>query len=121
MNWTSINRRKRLYIIAAVILLLGWSAALIIYLNAGDDARGPDDEGRVIEMRGRGSKMYRHDLESYGGKWSVAADDLVAWFEGLWEGRSLAATVAFIAGSVALGIFIVARHTPAEGRKSGGA
>jgi hypothetical protein len=119
MNWTSINRRKRLYVIAAVILLLGWSAALIIYLNAGDDVR-PDDEGRVIEMRGRGSKMYRHDLESYGGRWSVVADDMIAWFEGLWEGRSLAATVAFIAGSAALGIFIVARHTPADGRGPGG-
>lgn len=36
MNWTAIDRRKRLYIMAAIILLAGWSAALLIYLNPGE-------------------------------------------------------------------------------------
>ncbi len=116
---TALDKRKGLYLISAIILLVGWSVALLIYLNAGDDAGGPDDEGHIIEMRGRGSKMYRHDLEAYGGRWSVVADDMIAWFEGLWKGRSLAVTVAVITGFVALLAFMVARHTPEDGRGSG--
>jgi hypothetical protein len=40
------------------------------------------------------TKLYRHDLEVYGGRANVLADDFREWFAGLWHGRTLAFTVA---------------------------
>jgi hypothetical protein len=59
----------------------------------------------------RGSKPYVRQLERFGGKASVLFDQFNRWFAGLWEGRQLGITVAWITIVLAGGIFIVARRS----------
>lgn len=58
--------------------------------------------------------MYRHQLERYGGKASVIFDDFNRWFAGLWQGKSLAKTVAWVSVLVSLGIYLFANSLPSE-------
>jgi hypothetical protein len=100
-----MDRRTRLRLGALVILALGLASALGIYL-AADDAPG---SAALAEVRG--SKPYVRQLERFGGKASVMFDQFNRWFAGLWEGRQLGITVAWITIVVAGGIFIVARRS----------
>ena len=90
----------RFYLIGAAILLVGLSAALAIYLKAAD---GPLDvlgyefvDGTAYAVDPADSKMYRHQLERFGGKSALFADDLNRWFTSLWHGKGLAKTVALL-------------------------
>ena len=100
-----MDRRTRLRLGALVILALGLASALGIYLAADD----PPASAALAEMRG--SKPYVRQLERFGGKASVLFDQFNRWFAGLWEGRQLGITVAWITVVVAGGIFIVARRS----------
>ena len=110
------NLRTRLYFITAMILLAGLGSAVLIYVRAGDDSQGvlgyEAVGGRVYPISPEDSKMYIHDLELYGGKSNVLADQFMRWFAGLWHGRSLAFTVACIAIFISIGVFLVAHHLP---------
>jgi len=102
MKWKSAELQTRLYLIAAGILLAGLVSAVLIYVtaeNASDNA--PDFEN---------SKLYIHDLELYGGKANVLANELRNWFVGLWHGKSLAYTIACLTLVISFGIFFVANH-----------
>ena len=104
-----ITRRLKCYLTAAAILFAGLVAALAIYLNAPDaspDALGYRFvDGVAYEIQPGDSKMYRHDLEVFGGKAAVFADELDRWFSGLWKGKRLAKTVAILSLVLALGFF----------------
>ncbi|HMK48678.1 MAG TPA: hypothetical protein VK435_01375 [Thermodesulfovibrionales bacterium] len=91
----------RLYVIALVILLAGLGSATVIYLTA--------ESGSDQVVGYENSKRYMHDLELYGGKANVLANELERWFAGLWQGRSLAFTVAFISIFLASVFFLSAR------------
>ena len=57
MKWNITNLHKRLYLIAAIILVLGLGSAILIYVaaeNASDNVLGYEPEN---------TKMYLHDLE----------------------------------------------------------
>src|SRR5262249_9720949 len=60
------------------------------------------------------TKTYRRDLQRLGGGAAVLADDLQRWFAGLWRGRSLAVTLAWITGFASLGLFLLARQIPSD-------
>lgn len=96
--------KRRLYLIAVVILLVGLSSATLIYLTAADDS------GSSLVDEFEGSKKFKHDLELYGGKWNVVANDFINWFEGLWHGKSLAFTIACITIFISFGFFFAARR-----------
>jgi hypothetical protein len=81
-------------------------SSVFIYLTADDVT----ENSLVREFEN--SKVYRHELEAYGGKLSVVSNEIIRWFEGLWQGRSLAFTVAAITFIAALGVFIVACGMP---------
>ncbi len=108
------NLQKRLYLITAVILLVGLGSAVLIYLKAGDSQRGvlgyEAAGGEVYPISPEDSKMYKHDLELYGGKMNVLADEFMRWFSGLWHGRTLAFTVAGITVVISFVLFFVARN-----------
>ena len=108
MKWEITNLQTRLYLITAIILLVGLGSALLIYLTAGDAS----ENMAIYEFEH--SNKYRHDLELYAGKWNVLADEFTRWFDGLWHGKSLAFTVACITVFISLVIFIVAYHLPAD-------
>ena len=80
------------------------ASALGIYLAAADDA----GNAALAEMHG--SKPYVHQLERFGGKAAVMFDQFNRWFAGLWEGRQLGVTVAWITIVVAAAMFLVARR-----------
>jgi hypothetical protein len=108
------DRKTLLYIIAAVTLLIGAGSAVLIYINADNN---PDRVlgyevwgGTAYPVAPEDSKVYMHDLELYGGKANVLADEFIAWFNGLWHGRSLAVVVACLAVTVSAGFFFAANH-----------
>jgi hypothetical protein len=101
---------KRLYLIAAIILVLGLGSAIMIYLtaeNASDSVLGYEPEN---------SKMYLHDLELYGGKANVLANDFMRWFAGLWHGTSLAFTIACITLFISFWVCFVANRLPSHSK-----
>ncbi len=107
MKWKNTNTPTRLRLAAAFTLLVGLVGSVSIYLTAADVS----DSDLVNEFEN--SNMYRHDLELYGGKANLLANDFRQWFDGLWHGKTLAYTIAVIAVIVALAIFFVAHHMPA--------
>jgi hypothetical protein len=109
MPWTKLTRSLRLYLIGAAILLAGLLGAGSIYLTAADDqgdALGYEFiDGQAYAIHASDSKMYRRELERFGGKAAIFADDLNRWFSGLWHGKRLATTVAVLATLLALFFF----------------
>jgi len=108
-------------ICSVVIAVVGLSAALAIYLTVGAGSE-PDENFQILIVDGQiyriplaDTKLYRRDLQRFGGNAAVVFDDLTRWFAGLWRGRSLAITVACITGFVSLGFAVLARNTPPDG------
>jgi hypothetical protein len=112
MTWKNLKPQKRLRIIGGIILLVGLISAIAVYLVAEQSAAsavGYDFiDGQAYGISPGSSKRYVHDLEVYGGKAAVLADDFNRWFSGLWQGTSLAYTIAFLSTVTALGFFFVA-------------
>jgi len=106
---TPNKRAKRLYLIAVIILLLGLGGAILVYLTS-EDAPG----GGVLGYEPENSKAYMHDLELYGGKANVLAYGFLRWFDGLWHGRSLAFTIAFITICIFFGFLFIANRFPSH-------
>lgn len=84
------------------ILLVGLASAALVYVFASDDSSAGAAD------RITGAKMYQHNLELMGGKAAVYADRFDRWFASLWQGRTLAYTVAVIAIAIAVACFWVA-------------
>jgi hypothetical protein len=113
------RKEMLLFLVSAAILLAGIGSAVAIYLAADDEADG----AQAYEVAGKylypamheRSKRYQHDLEMYGGKAAVLADDINRWFDGLWRGRSLAVTVACISVLLSFGFFVAARNAHPDG------
>ncbi len=83
------SAQERRNTIAAALLTAGLLASGVLYVRAtrfgGDAGERADD-----------SKVYLRQMEVYGGTANVLASELREWFAGLWTGRSLAFTVAFL-------------------------
>jgi hypothetical protein len=113
MKWGKTNLQTSLYLISTIVLLVGLSSSLWIYLMAENDSKqvlGYEIVGgNAYLITPDNSKKYVHDLELYGGKANVLANELMSWFVGLWHGKSLAFTIACISIFISLGIFFVAR------------
>jgi hypothetical protein len=112
--------RTFLHIISALILVVGSISAFLIYHSAvnepADDSGYEVIGGFIYPGGGASNKRYVHDLQLYGGKSAVLADDFVRWFSGLWHGTNLAYTVGVITLIVSFLIFIVGNnvHVPAK-------
>ena len=110
MKWKNRSLRTRLYLITAIILLVGMGSTILIYLtaeNASDD---------ILVHQFENSKKYRHDLELIGGKANVLAVQFCNWFAGLWHGKSLAFITACITVLISFGLFFVAYHLPSDSK-----
>ncbi len=128
MKWKNINLRASLYILSALILLVGAASAVMIYRAAMNDSNsdaGYEVIGGFIYPSSENSKKYVHDLQLYGGNAAVLADEFMRWLAGLWHGTSLAFTVAFIALFISFVVFVAANNVPvgltsvAPGEKAG--
>jgi hypothetical protein len=102
-----VNQMKRCYLVTAGILLAGLGAAMAIYLTAGEI---PDNPFAEYEN----SKRFSHEVQRMGGKMALVANDLTAWFAGLWQGRQLAWTVACLTIVIAAGYYLIASDVKPE-------
>ena len=116
MKWKITDLHICFNLISAIILLVGLGSAVLIYQSAETDLSsvlGYEIAGEsVYPIMPENSKMYKHDLELYGGKAAVLADEFRRWFVGLWHGKSLAFAVAFISIFISFVIFFAANHLP---------
>ncbi|HET6515546.1 MAG TPA: hypothetical protein VFG09_10335 [Thermodesulfovibrionales bacterium] len=114
MNRKILHLQRRLYLVPAMILVVGLSSAVVIYLTSekdGDNVLGYDvGGGYVYENMREDSKTYMRNMELYGGRANVLASELSHWFVGLWHGKSLGLTVACITILIAAGVFFVAKR-----------
>lgn len=103
----------RVRAVTRAILVAGFAAAAALYAANARPGAGDYELERT--------KLYRHDLEVYGGRANVLADDFREWFSGLWHGRNLAFTVAGLTVLAALAYrFVAAPVPPAPDRDAGG-
>jgi hypothetical protein len=102
MNWKFLNQRTWLNIISIIIFLVGLGSSVLIYQSVGNDPYDAFGYGN--------SKLYRHNLEVYGGKFTVIMDDFRRWFLGLWHGKSLAFIIACTTIIISFGFFYAANH-----------
>jgi hypothetical protein len=100
MNWKILNRRIWLNCVGAISLIAGLVSAALIYVRAGN--------GYQVMLED--SKLYRHNLEVFGGKFMVMIDDFRLWFLGLWHGKSLAVIIGGAAIIISGGFFYAANH-----------
>jgi hypothetical protein len=118
MKWKIKDLHTCLNLICAFILVVGLSSAIYIYNTAEDDSYGilgyEIIGGSVYPILPENSKIYEHNLELYGGKAAVFADDLRLWFVRLWQGKSLAYTTACITMFISLLVFIAAKSLPSR-------
>jgi hypothetical protein len=103
--------------LTAGILAVGLGLATLIYLFArtqSENALGYDPMD---------TKKYLRDLELFGGKGNVLATEFTLWWQGLWHGRNLAFTVAWLTVFLALIFWLIAtrraRELEAAGQESG--
>jgi hypothetical protein len=116
--------QARLYASCIIVLLVGLGSAALIYLTAEDvpesNVRYEIIDGVAYPVSPSTSKTYLRDLRRFGGKAAVLFDEFNRWFADLWQGKSLAITIAWISIFVALGIFLYALSLPAHAIKEKG-
>jgi hypothetical protein len=114
--------RESLILIGAIILVVGFGSAVLIYQTAGNDSDSVLGyeiiDGSAYPIRPEDSRMYRRDLGLYGGTAALVVDDFSRWFVGLWHGKSLAFSVAGISIFIFL-IFLFAANRLPYNLKSG--
>jgi hypothetical protein len=94
--------QERLHISIAVTLIVGLSISVWIYATA----EVPVENDLISDYEN--SKMYLRSLKVYGGQFGVLADEILRWFQSLWQGKPLAYTVASITVVVALVLYVIA-------------
>jgi hypothetical protein len=90
MKWALLTPEARVRGGTGAILVLGFAAALVIYLTAQPPPENPLGYDPLT------NKAYVHDLEVFGGKANVLVAQFREWFDSLWHGKQLAFTVAVI-------------------------
>ena len=108
-----------LNIIGAIVLLVGLGSAFLVYRSAEIDlstALGYEVgyDGSVYPIMPDDSKTYLRSLELYNGKAGVMMDQFRRWFIGLWHGKKLAFTLAFMTIFISIGFFYVANTSPSQ-------
>ena len=116
MNREIADLRESLILIGVIIMLVGFGSAILIYQRAGNDSDnvlGYEIIGGVAySIRPEDSKIYRRNLGLYGGTTALVVDDFSRWFIGLWHGKTLAITLAFISIFISLLFFFIANRLP---------
>jgi hypothetical protein len=108
------QQRTFLNLLSIFILVLGLGSAALIYVRAGNNPYGALGyeviDGNIYPVMPEDSKIYRHNLEVYGGKLNVMMDDFRRWFIGLWQGKSLAFIIACTSIIISFGFYYAANY-----------
>jgi len=109
MSWRIMKRRTRIDIVRGMVMV-GLAAAITVYFTAVNPADDP--LGNPLEN----SKIYQREMEMVGGTANVVASQITGWVKGLWQGRTLAFTLAILTLVIALGfMFITEDQPPGQG------
>jgi hypothetical protein len=108
MKWANRDPQARIRAVTRAILVLGFAAALVIYLTAQPPPANP------LGYDPLDTKRYLHDLEVYGGQANVLAAEFRDWFDSLWHGKRLAFTVAVLAMIAAFAFKFFATPLPPD-------
>jgi hypothetical protein len=92
--------------VTIAILILGFAAAAAIYVAARPRPGNP------LGYEPEDTKQYLREMEVYGGKANLIAEDIREGFASLWHGKRLAYTVALITLVAAGGFWFAARPLP---------
>ena len=118
MRLSNAQLKARLNIAALAVLLVGLASALLIYTLSEESA--PDAVGYVIvdglkyPIEPGQSKRYVRDLERSGGKANVVFDEFGRWLAGLWQGKQLAVTIAWLSIAISAILFLLGRAIPSQ-------
>jgi hypothetical protein len=116
--------KRFFHLLSAVVLLAGLSSAVLIYQKADRDTRAAlgyeAADGNAYPVMPEDSKIYLREMEQFGGKANVLADELRRWFVGLWHGKSLAYTIACISMALSLAGFYAAAHLSSDTKSDHG-
>ncbi len=88
----------------------GFAGAIAVFLTAAEKSADPFAEFEK-------SKKFAYELERMGGKAALAAHDFNTWFTGLWQGESLAYTVAVLTILISAGYYFIATGLEAEAKQ----
>jgi hypothetical protein len=100
--------------IAVLILVVGLTSSVIVYLTARSAAPNP------LGYNPLDTKKYLRELEVYGGKANILATELREWFDGLWHGKPLAFTLLFITLILAFLFWFLGTHPSSSSNADGG-
>lgn len=110
------TKRFRLNLMGVLVLLVGLTASAWVFLTGTDDRSDVIAyevvDGQAYPVTTSDSKLYRHDLERFGGRAAVLADDVARWIAGLWRGKRLALTLAVLTVAVSFVCFRAAERMP---------
>lgn len=98
---------QRRWVIAGLLVLVGWAVALILYATTPDAA---DDEEMYDVTH---SKTYVREMERIGGKAAVLANDINEWFAGLWEGKTRSYIIA-VSSVLVAGAYLFVTRPPRD-------
>lgn len=109
MKQQHLALRDKIYVSAALVLIIGIALSIFVYRTAGEaDAASP--LGNPLDE----SKAYQRSLEMYGGKANLLASEFTQWFGSLWHGRTLGVTIACITVFVCALTCFVAYNLPSD-------
>ena len=119
--------KKRLQLASLIVLIVGLCAASLVHIFAQDVEDASLGyvvaDGVVYPLATKDSKIYRREVQRFGGKAALAFDDFGRWFGAQWQGKTLARTIGWISAVLALGIYFFASalgpdadSAPPEGR-----
>ncbi len=105
MHWKKLNLSLCLNLLGAVILLAGVSLATWIYVGAENREEAALGYEGGYPINPGDSKQYQRDMELYGGKANLLADEFRRGLAGWFQGKSLAVIVGGTSLLVSLGCF----------------
>jgi len=106
------DRRARLQLAAWLVLAVGLASAAAIYFSADEEVELSTSYVVVIDPTA--TKTYVRELRRFGGQAAVLFDEFNRWFAGLWHGKALGITIAWISVAAAVVIFWIAQRMPKQ-------
>lgn len=114
MGDSTNTKQNRLNLLGTAILVLGLAlSGWLLQRGAGEVSEVASYEvvdGKVIAISPSDSKIYRAQLERFGGGFSILADEARVWFVGLWQGENLALMIALFSVLAGMSCFWKAAH-----------
>ncbi len=107
-NGNQTDPVARVHAVIKAILTAGYGAALVIFCLARPPQANP------LGYEFTDSKRYLRDMEMFGGKANILTAQFRDWLAGMFQGRSLALTVAILTSLLALGVWIFAMPLPPD-------